>query len=306
MDKTPPEIWTHIFSYACLDSGQTGRSISLVSRSFSEMSAHVKLQSIALLGRQNIHNFVGVLRQISPHLRCVRYLYMSSIAPSDERFGLRPIMPDNRDNDKEVAVGMRIILEDVAEHLEILEMDISSINSFFRTTQPLFFPRLTDFTTYPCDSFVNTNESGGPNFAPCPTLRRVSIMGYWTPIGREGRSMWEGLGGFAPAVTHLQFLGNRLEVVTRVNYFDALVQRKEERMELPACVESVVLKVYDEGTRSFGPHFWSNSNKLVAWEKLRALGKAGEWFTLLEIREPYPRQLEREWLDRLSGEGGWV
>jgi hypothetical protein len=44
----PVEIWHLIFSLACIDDGSTGRSLSLVSTHFREISAPFKYQSIAI------------------------------------------------------------------------------------------------------------------------------------------------------------------------------------------------------------------------------------------------------------------
>ena len=44
----PVEIWHNIFSRACLDDGSTGRSLSLVSTYFYEISAPFKYQSVAI------------------------------------------------------------------------------------------------------------------------------------------------------------------------------------------------------------------------------------------------------------------
>ena len=47
-DVLPVELWQHIFSFACLDGGSTGRSLSLVSKHFRAMSAPFKYRSIAI------------------------------------------------------------------------------------------------------------------------------------------------------------------------------------------------------------------------------------------------------------------
>jgi hypothetical protein len=44
----PAELWHIIFSLACVDDGSTGRSLSLVSTHFREMSAPFKYRTIAI------------------------------------------------------------------------------------------------------------------------------------------------------------------------------------------------------------------------------------------------------------------
>jgi hypothetical protein len=77
MDKVPPEICTKICSYACVDSGYTGRSLSLVSKFINETSQPVKLQSIYLRGCDQTKAFASLLKRTPPHLRFVRYLCIS-------------------------------------------------------------------------------------------------------------------------------------------------------------------------------------------------------------------------------------
>ncbi|KZP21339.1 hypothetical protein FIBSPDRAFT_699850, partial [Athelia psychrophila] len=77
MDHTYPEVWTNISGHACTDSGATGRQLSLVSKFIRAASAPVKLQSIAVHGRQQIIAFHRLLLQTPPHLRHIRYLFLS-------------------------------------------------------------------------------------------------------------------------------------------------------------------------------------------------------------------------------------
>ncbi|KZP05550.1 hypothetical protein FIBSPDRAFT_695374, partial [Athelia psychrophila] len=77
MDRAPSEIWTEIFSHACVDSGLTGRSLSLVSKFIRAESAIMKLQSISVHGPQQIIAFHQLLLQTTPHHRHIRYLLLS-------------------------------------------------------------------------------------------------------------------------------------------------------------------------------------------------------------------------------------
>jgi hypothetical protein len=81
MDKCPPEICTKIFSEACLDSGYTGRSLSLVSKFIHNTSQSVKFQSICLRGLDQTAAFASLLKKTPQHFRCVRYLFVSSCEP---------------------------------------------------------------------------------------------------------------------------------------------------------------------------------------------------------------------------------
>jgi hypothetical protein len=84
MDQTPPELCTRIFSFACRDTGYTGRSLSLVSKYIHETSKSVKLQSISIHGHIQMMAFAALLERTPPHLRHVRYLFVSSHDPKVE------------------------------------------------------------------------------------------------------------------------------------------------------------------------------------------------------------------------------
>ncbi|KAJ7630435.1 hypothetical protein FB45DRAFT_915493 [Roridomyces roridus] len=73
----PAEIWTQVHFWACTaDDGQTGRSLSLVSRDWRELSAPFKLQSIALVGAKPILRFLALLESTPEGLRNVESLFI--------------------------------------------------------------------------------------------------------------------------------------------------------------------------------------------------------------------------------------
>ncbi|KAF7290886.1 hypothetical protein HMN09_01267000 [Mycena chlorophos] len=77
LQDLPPELLTHIFSFACTDTGATGRSLSQVSRYIRNTSATVKLQSVALLGRQQFLKFATFLTSNDmSNIPYTRYLYI--------------------------------------------------------------------------------------------------------------------------------------------------------------------------------------------------------------------------------------
>ncbi|OSX61040.1 hypothetical protein POSPLADRAFT_1182201 [Postia placenta MAD-698-R-SB12] len=84
MEKAPMEIWGRIFSFACIDDGYTGHSLSQVSRYFRVASNHYQLQSVALSGRDQIQRFADLLENTHPRCRSVRYLYVSESLARDD------------------------------------------------------------------------------------------------------------------------------------------------------------------------------------------------------------------------------
>lgn len=61
MDRLPAELWMHICSLACTDGGRTGRSLSLVSRRFHELSNPYILQCLALSTPRHIRLLADML-----------------------------------------------------------------------------------------------------------------------------------------------------------------------------------------------------------------------------------------------------
>ncbi|KAF5343564.1 hypothetical protein D9758_012960 [Tetrapyrgos nigripes] len=78
MDLLPPEILDLIVSHACRDNGYTGRSLSLVSRSIRNLSQPTKLQSISIIGYDQLHSFALLLENTPASLRRVRFLFISA------------------------------------------------------------------------------------------------------------------------------------------------------------------------------------------------------------------------------------
>ncbi|KDQ48949.1 hypothetical protein JAAARDRAFT_108474, partial [Jaapia argillacea MUCL 33604] len=75
-EQCPPEIWLRIFSQACTDGGQTGASLSSVSRAFKHVSAEMRYQSVALHGLHRMRSFAATLESTPHILRRVRHLYI--------------------------------------------------------------------------------------------------------------------------------------------------------------------------------------------------------------------------------------
>lgn len=132
MDRAPPEIWHHIFSFACRDSGHIGRVLSLVSKSVRKVSTPIKLQSIAIHGPQEITAFARVLNNTPPQLRRVRFLYIDKNEP--HRLEGAALGDDSDTSDEPANISKRQqtrmakevgeILNIVKESLEILELDM--------------------------------------------------------------------------------------------------------------------------------------------------------------------------------------
>lgn len=76
-EKLPPEIWTYIFSFACMDDGSTGRALSSVSRAINILSVPVKYQSLSIYRHKHLFKFLLTFRDLPPARRRVKYLCIS-------------------------------------------------------------------------------------------------------------------------------------------------------------------------------------------------------------------------------------
>ena len=74
--ECPPEIWENIFALACTDTGFTGRSLSLVSKQFNEISAPSKYQSIAITQWSQLVAFPQTFSQLPNFQKKIKYLFI--------------------------------------------------------------------------------------------------------------------------------------------------------------------------------------------------------------------------------------
>ena len=75
-DLLPAEIWQHIFSFACLDDGSTGRSLSLVSTHFRAISAPFKYQSISITHWSQIIAFSKIICKLPASQKKITSLFV--------------------------------------------------------------------------------------------------------------------------------------------------------------------------------------------------------------------------------------
>lgn len=82
MHQLPVELWAQVFSSACTDDGCTGRSLALVSKDFYELSKGFRLQSLAIVGKDQILACAGMLELTPTRFRRVRNLFISNYSPA--------------------------------------------------------------------------------------------------------------------------------------------------------------------------------------------------------------------------------
>ena len=342
MDKVPPEICTKIFSQACLDSGYTGRSLSLVSKFIHDTSQPVKLQSISLHGLNEIAAFASLLERTPPHLRRIRYLFITSheLKPTRgtthgiyaeslaERSGMQVINEAHGPSSQKIGhhatnrfyqtvEGMmpgvvQSILIYAAESAEVLELDCSRfIATKCDTTHPVSFHRLRELTTH--GDYLLGLEGCPVIFGPC--LRRLHIVHCGYDMDYEFGS----IGSLAPSLTHLRVSGLQLEPWFGADLEAALGISKESSAHLgrnrrlpTARLPLSVQKVFVKPAGPPAPTGWCGT-RVASYESLlnhlySLNGKEDRLVLLKEEDELTSSQHvdESDWLNRIAGgEGCW-
>lgn len=316
MNRTPAEIWTEIFTYACTDSGTTGRRLSLVSKFIRESSAPVKLQSISVHGLQQIKRFYQLLKNTPPHLRRVRYLYMSTLPPPPTRHGLARFVPSR----KAIQVGQigmneveqlcqtcPCVVAEVAGSVEVLYLDVSAY--YLRISPSTTFPRLTNLTSDGFPLHYYDTEDDEPDPVLCPQLRRWHIIGYPETFPRISRNdNFSVIAIIAPSITHLRFSGIQKETFFAEDLETALglateVQGEALHVErLPKNIQRVYVK---PGPSPSGDTRISYANLMA---RLRQLNRSNNRFILLKAYKKADTITctSNEWLGFINGgEGCW-
>ena len=294
MDKVPPEICTEICAFACLDSGHTGRSLSLVSKFVHEASQPTKLQSISLHGQSQITAFASLLQRTPSHLCRVKYLFISQHDPYPLRGGSWDLRCVDfvTEREKRLISAIQSILKDVSEAVEILEVAcLCHFDSKFDATHPISLPRLKELTTHYGFALEQTI------FGPCHQLRRMHI------VQPHRSDLFGGIRNIAPSLTHLRFSGLqrevvKLEVALEIREEASRLTRGSSVAILPSSVQNIIVKPSGPPARR-GTHAESYQTQL------RRLNEMGERFVLLKAQDDTIYD-DSDWLDRIAGgDGCW-
>ena len=215
----PVELLENIFSYACIDGGYTGRSLSLVSTHFREDALPVRFGSIALGSLRQIKSFLACLTRERAYTKVrVRHLFISTWRDGEDIVGIRTgraprsdilrgpgspdgprwsvWMPMQEALDRELSHLIPFILNTVAPDLYTLSIVHSW--EFGAVQLPESFPLLREFTFCgPPPLFPGGCVRLRPPPSPCFTsLQHLHIV-----CGTVSIEFWLH---HSPAVTHLR------------------------------------------------------------------------------------------------------
>lgn len=289
MYKAPPEIWAKIFSYACTDTGRTGRSISLTSRAFSQICEPIRLQSVAVFGGCNIMSFRSSLHKLPARLRRVRYLLLSRKRPTSLTV------------DATLEEAIRAVIHLVSDTVEVLELDMRGLQ-YSINAPPLCFPRLTDLAsdgTYPPLDSPKFPRSA--DVAHYPQLRRWHItdsMHYWE-IGQ----LFEDISNCVPALTHLRL--SQVDLAAINNSLNCSANETVDK--LPRCIQKIFIQ---PGPLLAGGWvmFTEDYVQILFLETIKMLNSSlDERFVLLKAANSRPEEEGRyteNWRSAIYGEEG--
>jgi hypothetical protein len=220
--QLPTELWEKIFSFACLDDGSTGRSLSLVSRYVCQTSRPFKYQSLAIRSLLQAESLPRVLTQYSPNRQSVLNLFFlcdpkemfpdlkqakpapSSILRRINSLIFRPEQPRQTKSqferlirsrakrekhispiilEKLMAVAINRILIVVASTLRTLSISICSPVSFISFVGCPTLPVLQELTI----AYGNGRSGSIPgslleSFEPMPSLRRLNLHRFYPSL----------------------------------------------------------------------------------------------------------------------------
>ena len=181
MDKSPPEIHSRIFAYACMDGGETGRSLSLVSRYIREVSTPYQWQSVVLEGAQYMLKFAD-LTDRAKDKRPIYHLFLSDGSPY---FPLPNILyTDSKqiDQSRQLRDALKTILSYAASSLDTLTFYSQAMflggGTSIAHLLSISYPHLTELTIRGrCTPVQLTTLSTSLEAVPreMPSLRRLHL-----------------------------------------------------------------------------------------------------------------------------------
>lgn len=209
MDRCPPEIHARIFSYACMDDGTTGCSLSLVSKYIREVSLPYQWQCISLAKSQCIIQLATQIRK-SEGKRPVFHLFLGDRHPAIP-FGYTRAA-DYSTHALDVLQALSVVLEYVSESLETLTF-FSDTNFFdgaivVRHLLSFPYPRLNELTVRACCTPRQLAGYLRGDSLPChtPKLERLHLALPYHGFSNDNLQATHNLiQSISPHLSHLRF-----------------------------------------------------------------------------------------------------
>ncbi|CCM03260.1 uncharacterized protein FIBRA_05387 [Fibroporia radiculosa] len=234
MEDIAVELWMRIFSFACTDDGSTGRSLSLVSKFFQDVSRPYRLQSIVLKDREQLHDFAEILQRTPPEHRRIHHLFIAdphrpprrtlAAFPDLSSLGktelLRTLALYSLTSDEVQAIWQRLGPQAQSENAEILDRSIKQpvpeLESILQFVAPTVrtltahassclylltnkFPELEELTILGPNVAIQRRPFPPGDLAQLPSLRRLHLV--------DSSEFFMQFVQRAPQITHLRLTG---------------------------------------------------------------------------------------------------
>jgi hypothetical protein len=292
MDRIPSELWTKIFSFACLDDGTTGRTLSIVSNYVHHVSKPAKFQSIVLRGLRRTVAFLALLQATPEHHRHVYHLFAYE---SHGDFIERSWIDDSMSN------VLNKILHIVGSTLQTLAIRFD--HSLMCPLYPLDLPVLEELTIFS----TRIDYSYIEPITPLPRLKRVHYAGKF---GQYDERIFSALCELAPHLIRLRYSGIHATSDVALNLEDVVDgnQSSSSCCRLPHTVRMIVVQPDTIDNHAIhGPHYF----RMMAMLKRLARCGRDRGIIVLPADEAGTylgswKAMEAEWLDRIhGGQGCW-
>ncbi|EKM49562.1 uncharacterized protein PHACADRAFT_188658 [Phanerochaete carnosa HHB-10118-sp] len=190
MDYCPPELVLNIASYACVDGGKTGCSLSLVSRYIRGATARARYQSVALFDPDGLLSFANLVTERHVEVPPL-HLFVSL-----EDFNFK-----EQDGGGRAENALALVLLHVSPTLRALTIHCINANTVALTLakQSIAFLELTDLSI--SDFFLPSSISIIKG--RFPSLRRLHVS--HDTMRFKSVKFFEALASTLPTITHLRF-----------------------------------------------------------------------------------------------------
>jgi hypothetical protein len=235
VENCPAEIWSRIFSEACMDDGSTGRSLSLVSKYIRDTSKPYKYQCLFVEERQ-LRLLVSTLKMIPLEFRRVRHLFLSSKPWASNHIAYLDGEFFNTDKNR-----LLILVSSTLQTLEVGSFNADLYLAFQ-------MPALLDLTLH---GFACFKQPPSRHIVCYPQLQRLHI----TCIGLKGVKFMGRLDSIAPqmrelrvSLSHYGYWSNPLLNLLRDEFTSALETPRADHSKTatssPFSIQKIIFQPY--------------------------------------------------------------
>jgi len=191
MDRCPAEICSEIYAFACVDDGRTGRALSLVSKYTRETSKPYKLQSISVIGYNQLLAFADLVENTPLHLRQVKCIFISA-HPRSTASDPRALTPEYARRQQAYAAVGRI--------LKAISSFVTIVHAFFVFYRPfpllpVSLPALVELTVHgPTETLMDFDEN-----IQFQSLKHLHLSSFCSPFYILG-----SVSKLTPSLAHLR------------------------------------------------------------------------------------------------------